>query len=263
MRRIIHLSDLHFGRVDSGLLNPLTNFINSSGCDLAVISGDLTQRATTAQFLKAKAFLADLKVEQIVIPGNHDIPLYKLWIRLTKPFTNFNKHITSELEPSFIGPKFAVFGISTVSLWTSGGAFRKKTFSRLAERINNLPDNLIKVLVSHHPLPLKILKENGLRFDVLLAGHNHVQEFSLNTISESSGQLFILAGTATSTRLRDGFCNSFNIIDIDENFIKVTHVDWFSEENIFRSTKEGSFVKIENRWTRKEAEGQSSILKAS
>jgi predicted MPP superfamily phosphohydrolase len=45
MRRIAHLSDLHFGRTDEKILAVLTRRMQELSPDLIVISGNLTQRA--------------------------------------------------------------------------------------------------------------------------------------------------------------------------------------------------------------------------
>ena len=45
MRTIVHLSDLHFGRIDPAILDPLASLIATIRPDVVVVSGDLTQRA--------------------------------------------------------------------------------------------------------------------------------------------------------------------------------------------------------------------------
>ena len=57
MRTLVHLSDLHFGRVDPALLAPLTEAVAAARPDVVVISGDLTQRARRRQFEEARRFL--------------------------------------------------------------------------------------------------------------------------------------------------------------------------------------------------------------
>ena len=50
MRKIVHLSDLHFGRVDQALLEPLAARVRAIAPDLVAVSGDLTQRARAGEF---------------------------------------------------------------------------------------------------------------------------------------------------------------------------------------------------------------------
>ena len=53
MRTLVHLSDLHFGRVDESVLAPLRDTLVALAPDLLVVSGDLTQRARASQFRAA------------------------------------------------------------------------------------------------------------------------------------------------------------------------------------------------------------------
>jgi len=81
MRTIVHLSDLHFGRIDPLLPEPLVESVEAVRPDLVAVSGDLTQRARTEEFEQARAFLDALPSPQIVVPGNHDVPLYNAYLR--------------------------------------------------------------------------------------------------------------------------------------------------------------------------------------
>ena len=57
MRSIVHLSDIHFGRVNADVIAPLIDAIGKISPDLVAVSGDLTQRARSRQFAEARAFL--------------------------------------------------------------------------------------------------------------------------------------------------------------------------------------------------------------
>ena len=81
MRTVIHLSDLHFGRVNPALLDPLRKIVNELEPNVVAISGDLTQRARSYQFRQARSFLDSLPQPQIVVPGNHDFPLHNVFAR--------------------------------------------------------------------------------------------------------------------------------------------------------------------------------------
>jgi 3',5'-cyclic AMP phosphodiesterase CpdA len=54
MRTIVHLSDLHFGRIDEALLEPVIATVTEIKPDVLVVSGDLTQRARSQQFKEAR-----------------------------------------------------------------------------------------------------------------------------------------------------------------------------------------------------------------
>ncbi|HEX7558185.1 MAG TPA: metallophosphoesterase, partial [Usitatibacter sp.] len=113
MRTLVHISDLHFGRVDSALLVPLRERIEALAPHLVVVSGDLTQRATREQFREAKAFLDTLPQPQVVVPGNHDVPLYNVFQRVLSPLGKYLSIVTSDLEPSYIDDEIAVVGVNT------------------------------------------------------------------------------------------------------------------------------------------------------
>src|SRR5215216_5685185 len=74
--RILHASDLHFGRpAVAAQLVSLRNCITELAPDAAAISGDLTQRCANSEFVRARAYLDDIRkaAPVIVIPGNHDV----------------------------------------------------------------------------------------------------------------------------------------------------------------------------------------------
>jgi 3',5'-cyclic AMP phosphodiesterase CpdA len=87
MRTLVHLSDLHFGRTDDALLEPLAAIVREIAPDLIAVSGDLTQRARAVEFKAARAFLDRLPKPLITVPGNHDIPLYNVFKRFLRPRT--------------------------------------------------------------------------------------------------------------------------------------------------------------------------------
>ena len=101
MRTIVHLSDIHFGRVDYGLIEPLIALVHEVKPDVTVISGDLTQRARSREFEEAREFLKRLPEPQIVVPGNHDVPLYNVFDRFLQPLDEFQEYITDDMEPFF------------------------------------------------------------------------------------------------------------------------------------------------------------------
>jgi diacylglycerol kinase family enzyme len=99
MRVIVHLSDLHFGRIDHPLLEPLLTVIKATEPHLVAVSGDLTQRARSEQFDEAKAFLDRIPFPRLVVPGNHDISLHNLFERFVRPLRKYRELITPDLTP--------------------------------------------------------------------------------------------------------------------------------------------------------------------
>src|SRR5688572_7377593 len=101
MRTIVHLSDLHFGRMDPRVVTPLVSAVEAVAPDLVAVSGDLTQRARRAQFADAQAFLEALRFPRLVVPGNHDVPLYDIATRFLRPLARYRRFVAEDVEPVF------------------------------------------------------------------------------------------------------------------------------------------------------------------
>ena len=268
MRTIVHLSDVHFGRVDYEIVNRLVEKINEIAPQLVVLSGDLTQRARSAQFVEARAFLDKLPKPQIIVPGNHDIPLHNVFARFAAPLDKYKKYITDNLQPFYADEEIAVVGVNTArSLTVKDGRINEMQIARIREKMCALPNHIVKIIVSHHPfdlpegfdeddivgravLAMKTLAECGA--DVFLAGHLHVSHIG-NTahrykISGHSA-LVIQAGTATSTRGR-GEANSFNVIRIEKARLIVERLEWQTEQTQFTLVKSEEFGQAANGWVR-------------
>lgn len=234
MRRIVHLSDLHFGRVDTALIDPLLSAVTDLKPDLTVVSGDLTQRARRGQFSAARAFLARLPGEVLCIPGNHDTPLDNLPVRLLSPFGRYRRFIHNELEPVYRDEVMVVAGVNTVNRFSwQRGRIGHRRLSRLAQRIA-LGGQPLRIAVLHHPLEhgpdtpkrlmrgadrtLHALAESGA--NLVLSGHLHVA--SARPFRAVPGLLFVQAGTSLSTRLRHGQHNTFNVLDYEDGKLDIT-----------------------------------------
>ena len=221
MRIVAHLSDLHFGRVERSVLEPLRRRLVELTPDLVVISGDLTQRARAQQFREARAYLDTLPKPQVVVPGNHDVPLYNVFARFLRPLAGYRRIISQDLQPSFIDEEIAVLGINTArSFVFKGGRVSDEQLSFVREKLCDLHEKRITILVTHHPfMALEKLVDCGI--DVLLAGHLHATRIghvaqSLDGVS----LLLVQAGTATSRRTREE-PNSFNLLRIAPRRIEV------------------------------------------
>src|SRR5688572_23186994 len=113
MRTIVHLSDIHFGRVDARIVAPLVEAVRAVAPNLVAVSGDLTQRARRRQFQQARAFLDQLPPPLLVVPGNHDVPLYNLAARLLDPYGGYRRHIAEDLEPSYQDDEAIAVGLNS------------------------------------------------------------------------------------------------------------------------------------------------------
>ena len=118
MRTLVHLSDLHFGRIHPPILDPLVAFVGETKPDLVAISGDFTQRARTVEYIAAREFLERIPFPKIVVPGNHDVPLRNLFLRFFHSLDSYRRYICDDLEPFFADGEIAVAGVNTARALT-------------------------------------------------------------------------------------------------------------------------------------------------
>lgn len=222
MRTIVHISDIHFGMADLAVVERLVEKILEIGPDLIVVSGDLTQRARTNQFIEARRFLDRLPQPHIVVPGNHDVPMYNLYDRFLQPLEKYQRHITHDLMPLFCDEEIAVLGVNTArSLTIKGGRISEEQVAEIRKKLDGLSDQKVKIIVTHHPFDLpegfdeddivgraKEVMPELARYgaDVFLAGHLHVSNISHSArrykLENGHSALIIQAGTAASVRVR-------------------------------------------------------------
>ncbi|MDQ6629990.1 MAG: metallophosphoesterase [Pseudomonadota bacterium] len=266
MRTLVHLSDLHFGRTDAALIEPLLASIAVLGPDVVVVSGDLTQRARATEFAQARAFLDRLAAPRIVVPGNHDVPMYRVWERFLSPLGKYRRYIGSDLEPAFVDDEIAVLGVNTArSLTFKNGRINQAQIDSIRRRFEPLAESLTKVVVTHHPFDLP--DEPGeaevvgraqramaafatCGVDLLLAGHFHTSQAgdtSKRHPLSGYSALVVQAGTATSTRGR-GESNTFNVLRVQRDAIAVERRAWHPETGAFELERTENFRREAASW---------------
>ena len=257
MRTIVHCSDLHFGKTDPSVVERLKTKILEVKPDVVIVSGDLTQRARMHEFAQARAFLMQLGVPRVVIPGNHDVALYNLYSRLFTPFKHYQNWVSEHTHGSYEDGQISIAAINTARSWTfNSGHLKGEALDRVGKQWANLKPDVLRILVSHHPLDLESLKRKFAwgqdshvaahrawlcKPDVLCSGHLHGTAAYIQ-----KGCVQIAAGTATSTRLRKE-ANSFNVICAESKKVSVKTYLWGGDS--FEILPEKIFVKEPDGWT--------------
>lgn len=259
MLTLLQISDLHFGppyvpRVGEAVLRAAT----SLQPDLIVISGDLTQRAKPEQFHEARQFLDRLPdVPQIVVPGNHDVPLYRVAERLVDPHRFYRQYISQELNQCYRHERAVVVALdSTAPRQTiSNGRIHPGQLEYCAECFRDVPPEVARIVVAHHhfsPAPdyerdqvmpgskRAINAFVDLRVDLIMGGHLH-RAYIGNTLDvyrgshPSRGIIIAQCGTTTSRRgrAREREKNTFNLIRVGREMLRITHYMFFEETQGF------------------------------
>lgn len=259
MLRLLHISDLHFGppflpAVGEALLRiaPTLNL------NLIVISGDLTQRAKREQFEAARDYMTRLPdLPKIVVPGNHDVPLYRISERLLDPLGLYREIITDQLDQVHELDSAVIVALNSTSprRAISNGRIHLEQLDFCAQAFLNAPPQKARIVVAHHhfaPAPDFVRDEVmpkakrainrflELGVDMILGGHLH-RAYIGNSLDvypgprRDRGIIIVQCGTSTSRRGRgrEREKNSFNLVVIGEQIVHITHYMYFQESDSF------------------------------
>lgn len=272
--KIMHISDLHFGK---HFVAEVAVALQRSGVelqpDITVVSGDLTQRARQPEFDAACAYIQGLAGEhKIVVPGNHDLPLYRVWERLTRPRQRYQDSC-GQLGPEMLHTnEVSIIGLdSTDYAWRAlvNGHLSASQLQACRQFFRESNSSQLKIAVMHHHLiPAPSFSPNApirkarrtldeltdARVNLVLAGHLH-RAYIGNTLDvyagedRSHGIIVVQCGTSTSRRGRgmEREKNTFNYIEIHADRISVQHYIYFSREGRFRPESEHIFRRSETR----------------
>ena len=284
MLTLLHASDLHFGphylpRVGDALVRAA----HELAPDAIVISGDFTQRAKRVQYAAAAAFLERLPaVPRIVVPGNHDVPLYRVAERLFQPYRLYREYISPELDSVHRLPGAVIVALnSTAPLRAiTNGRIDPAQLDFCADALRAVPPSDARIVVAHHHFAPAPDYEGGqvmprakraldvftaLRVELILGGHLH-RAYIGNSLDvypgrdREHGVIIVQCGTTTSRRgrAREREKNSLNLIHIDADTIRVTHYMYFEDVGGFAPVSRHIFPRNGRRYFTSPAPGDAA-----
>jgi len=243
MTSLIQFSDIHFGVEDHGAMAAVKAYTDRLKPDCILICGDITQSGKIAEFKAAQFWINSFRVPRLITPGNHDTPVYSVLQRLFQPWGRYNRYIAPLSEPFFADKNVMIVtmntarGIQAKLDWSLGVVDLKQ----LDERINTLQGakaGSLKMIAVHHPFiypeisPLDKETKNGpegierlshANIDAILSGHIHTPFFKDR---DPGGADILSIGSGTLSTRRRGVPAGFNHIQIDDETLSVTAINW-------------------------------------
>ena len=232
MTLVLQISDPHFGTVQPAVAQALVRMARALQPDVLVLSGDITQRARAAQFAQARAFCDRLAIPHMLsIPGNHDIPLFNLYQRFFTPYSRYLRAFGPGLEQSLSTPLLTVVGVNTTRRWRhTNGEVSAAQVERVVAELGRSDPAQLRIVVVHQPVHVPRASDEHDRLrgwepavrawakagaDVVMGGHIHlpyVCDLSSRLAGLGRRLWCVQAGTALSTRVREGIPNSVNLL---------------------------------------------------
>lgn len=231
MSTLLHISDTHFGTERTEVVTALLKLANQLAPERVVLSGDITQRARRSQFAAARRFVDALPAPTLVIPGNHDIPLFNLWARLRHPYANFRRDFGSELAPSWRSSQWHVFTLNTTRWWRhKDGEVSSRQRASIVRQLREASPDAVRIVVTHQPMRVTRERDESnllhghasaadawvpAGVDLLLGGHIHLPYVVPLRSTSMAAPYVVQAGTAVSHRVRGDVPNSVNVLRRD------------------------------------------------
>ncbi len=232
MTVVLQMSDPHFGTERPMAVGALERLCGELKPDLLLITGDITQRARPVEFSRAKAFVEKLGVPaRLVIPGNHDIPLYAVATRLLHPYRRYEHAFGPAEDGEFEADDLLVVALNTTRRYRhKHGEVSDPQIERTARRLAQAKPGQVRLVAVHQPVAVTRTDDvvNLLRghakavrrwseagADAVVGGHIHLPY--VLPLHERRPDLprpvwAVQAGTALSIRVRGGIPNSVNVI---------------------------------------------------
>lgn len=277
MTRILHTSDLHFGRPSvTEQLDAMAESVREIRPDALAVSGDLTQRCSNAEFRQARAYLDRMRetAPVLVIPGNHDIRWLGAVARNLGLFgeqahefkySRYFRHISGDLSPTLEVPGAVIAGVNTAHGISRGsltrrfrdlgviGHVKRRDLEKVAEAFENADPSAARIVMIHHN-PVKgentgrhglantkeaLRSFSALGAELVLCGHDHQE--AIHTVEETAPGLIISTAGTISNRVRAGRPSSFNLVETGDSELRITTYSW--QTSGFRPSKQQTFAR--------------------
>jgi 3',5'-cyclic AMP phosphodiesterase CpdA len=232
MTVLLQVSDPHFGTERTIAMAALQRLAAELRPDLLLVTGDITQRARRAEFDAARACFDKLAVPaRLLIPGNHDIPLFDLFSRAFHPYRRYARAFGPVLEGEFESDDLLVITLNTTRRYRhKHGEVSPAQVDRVAARLARATDRQVRLVAVHQPVAAlqevdidNLLRGHGPAVrrwaeagaDAVLGGHIHLPYvLPLRDVWPDLPRPMwaVQAGTSLSDRLRGGISNSVNVI---------------------------------------------------
>jgi 3',5'-cyclic AMP phosphodiesterase CpdA len=232
MSLVLQISDTHFGTERAIAMGALQALCAAQRPDVLLVTGDITQRARASEFAAARACFDALPVAtRLVLPGNHDIPLFDLVTRAVAPYRRYARAFGHALEGEVERDDLLLLSVKTTRRWRHvHGEVSDRQIERITDRMARARPGQLRLVAVHQPVAAITPKDsaNLLRgaeravrawsaagVDAVLGGHIHlpyVLPLHASTPTLPRPIWAVQAGTALSRRTRDGIGNSLNLI---------------------------------------------------
>jgi len=234
--RIAHVSDIHVGAHDELTLDGLAQDLHDARVAATIVTGDLTMRARTHEFVRAKEVIDQFPGPTMVVIGNHDVPLTNPLHRMASPYGKYRTEVTEDLDPVLDLGRVRIQGLGSMPRWRwKSGRISERQSQDIRATFADSPPGTVRVVAMHHPPSSDDLEslaggdgfEQALvdaEVDIVLAGHTHVPAVGVLTVGSGARArsiIEVVAGTATSHRTR-GVVRSWSLLEITSRTLTVT-----------------------------------------
>ncbi|HVZ50303.1 MAG TPA: metallophosphoesterase [Gemmatimonadaceae bacterium] len=269
--RILHASDLHFGRhCQMDQVAALEQFVSTEPLDAIILSGDLSQRTRRREFTRASAFVrrCESRAPTVVVPGNHDCAWWTAFLGIGDHygmFARYREFIRADLEPEVSIPGATIVGLNSahgIQSFTLTrrlrdlsvvGAVRGRQWEKARVALSLAPPGNLRILVLHHNLlrgahsrryglatrALALVDAAYTGADVICCGHDHEQR--VDEVEVARRRIVVSTAGTLTDRARGGRAGSWNLIEADAQRVSVAIYEWDRDE--FRRMKTAAYAR--------------------